>query len=178
MQSASIGKHCRFGCSDRHSLSPESSFRSLGFRVILGGWVRPSVRPSVRACCGCTSLPRCCWAWPHAVPRPRGCEQTWPSSGSHCARLPFCHHSTSASRNGTRAETCRPAAAPRRERDRQTCCSEPLTAQPGGCWLRSSQQKPAHPPPDPVWGRGALQSTGGGAYSTVAHQGRHCGWLR
>lgn len=62
--------------------------------------------------------------------------------------------------------------------DRQTCCSEPLTAQPGGCWLRSSQQKPAHRPPDPVWGRAALQSTGGGAYPTVAHQGRHCGWLR
>lgn len=80
--------------------------------------VRLSVRPSVHVCCGCASLPHCCWAWPHAVPRPRGCEQTWPSSGSHCARLPFCHHSTSASRNGTQAETCRPAAAPRRERGR------------------------------------------------------------
>lgn len=72
--------------------------------------VRLSVRPSVHVCCRCASLPRCCWAWPHAVPRPRGCEQTWPSSGSHCARLPFCHHSTSASRNGTRAETSPPGS--------------------------------------------------------------------
>lgn len=110
--------------------------------------VRLSVCPSVHVCCGCSSLPHSCWAWPQAVPRPRGCEQTWPSSGSHCARLPFCHHSTSASRNGTRAKTCRPAAAPRRE---------PLTAQPGGCWLRSSQQKPAHPPQPRVGSRGPAE---------------------
>lgn len=41
--------------------------------------------------------------------------------------------------------------------DRQTCCSEPLTAQPGGCWLRSSQQKPAQPPRPRVGSRGPAE---------------------
>lgn len=140
--------------------------------------VRLSIRPSVHVCCGCASLPRCCWAWPHAVPRPRGCEQTWPSSGSHCARLPFCHHSTSASRNGTRAETCRPAAAPRRERGQADVLLRAAHRSARRLLALQLTAETCPPHPNPVWGRGALQSTGGGACPTVAHQRRHCGWLR
>lgn len=139
---------------------------------------RLSVRPSVHVCCGCSSLPHSCWAWPQAVPRPRECEQTWPSSGSHCARLPFCHHSTSASRNGTRAETSPPGsgAQARAGTGRRVAPSRsPLSPAAAGS-AAHSRNLPT--PRNPVWGRGALQSTGGGAYPTVAHQGRHCGWLR
>lgn len=141
------------------------------------GSARPSVRPSMRAA-GAPPCPAAAGLGPTQCHGRGGVSRRGRAAAP---TVPACPSATTARARPGTGHGPRPAARQRRpgvSGDRQTCCSEPLTAQPGGCWLRSSQQKPAHRPPDPVWGRGALQSTGGGACPTVAHQRRHCGWLR
>lgn len=95
--------------------------------------------------------------------------------------VPACPSATTArARPGTghRPRPRRPAAAPRPERGRADVLLRAAHRSARRLLAPQLTAETCPPPPNPVWGRGTLQSTGGGAYPTVAHQGRHCGWLR